>query len=452
MKKKNDNKKITGFSQLSKRGKIKWIVENFFTNPEGVMNVLMSFWHHNEEQQKILDGFSENTISNYCLPYGVAPNFVIDGKTYCIPMVTEESSVVAAASSAAKYWMNKGGIKTRIKSKKKVGQIHFRWKGDWKKLSALSGPIKEKLRDSVKHISTNMESRGGGILDIEFIDKTQSIDDYYQVFVTFDTCDSMGANFINSVLETMAQKLQSEFTKISEFSEEEKSVEVIMSILSNYTPECLVCASVECDITDLDDCTGQMTGAEFAEKFCLAIQIAKIDPYRAATHNKGIMNGIDAVILATANDFRAVEACAHSFAARDGQYRSLSDCSVENNRFKFWIDIPLAVGTIGGLTSLHPIAKTSLELLENPSAEDLMKIIASAGLVQNFAAIRSLITTGIQKGHMKMHLMNILLQLEATEKEKELAKKYFSNQSISYSAVVAYLYKIRSEEKANISI
>ncbi|MBT8229420.1 MAG: hydroxymethylglutaryl-CoA reductase, partial [Bacteroidia bacterium] len=196
-------------------------------------------------------------------------------------------------------------------------------------------------------------------------------------------------------------------------------------------------------IEDLGMFPKNMTAEEFARRFELAIQIAEIDSFRATTHNKGIYNGIDAVVVATGNDFRAIEACGHTYASKDGTYRSLSHCSIKNGIFKFWLEIPLAVGTVGGLTSLHPIAKMSLELLEHPNAEELMRIIAATGLAQNFSAIRSLVTTGIQKGHMKMHLLNILNQLKATQKEELAAIDHFTNQIVSFSAVREFLEKIR---------
>ena len=442
-----EQKTISGFSKLSKRGKIKWIAKNFFTDPEAVKNELVSYWHNNEDQQKILDGFSENTISNYPMPYGVAPNFVINNKPYCVPMVIEESSVVAAASSAAKYWMSRGGFKTEILNTKKVGQVHFVWNGDKEKLLALFSTIKTKLIDGVKAITKNMEERGGGINCVELIDFTDREADYYQIKVSFETCDSMGANFINSVLEQFALTLKNFCLKEKSFVGKEKEVNIIMSILSNYTPECVVRAQVDCDIDALGKFPNGMTSAEFAKKFETAINIAHIDPYRATTHNKGIFNGIDSVVIATGNDFRAIEACGHTFAARDGQYRSLSNCEVKDGIFKFWLDIPLAIGTVGGLTSLHPIAKRSLELLGSPNAEELMGIIAATGLAQNFAAVRSLITVGIQQGHMKMHLLNILNHLQATELEIKSAVEFFNNKVISFSSVRDFIKKKRA--KAN---
>ena len=432
-------KSISGFSKMSKRKKLRWIVENFFKDPETVMRELMSFWHSNEDQQRILDGFSENTISNYYLPYGVAPNFIINGQTYCVPMVIEESSVVAAASSAAKFWSTRGGFKAEVISTKKVGQVHFTWKGDFSKLQKVFDELKQRLIEDVYLITKNMDKRGGGIQEIQLLDMTDKEVDYYQLRADFETCDSMGANFINSVLEVFGDSLKDFVANHSIFQGAEKDLSIIMAILSNYTPECIVRTEVACPIEDLGSFPEGMSAENFAQKFYKAVRIAHIDSHRATTHNKGIFNGIDAVVLATANDFRAIEACGHTYAARGGQYGSLSHCSIEQGIFKFWMDLPIALGTVGGLTKLHPMAKRSLELLGNPNAEQLMMVIATTGLAQNFAAIRSLITTGIQKGHMKMHLQNILNHLEASEKDMNEANKYFEDKPVSFTAVRNFL-------------
>lgn len=440
-------KSISGFSKLSKSGKLRWIVENFFKDPENVMREMMSYWHANEDQQRVLDGFSENTISNFYLPYGVAPNFVINGKTYVVPMVIEESSVVAAASSAAKFWMQRGGFNAKVLSTTKIGQVHFNWQGEVYKLHEIFAELKKTLMEDVSHITANMEKRGGGITDIELLDFTDVEPNYYQLKVSFETCDSMGANFINSVLEEFGRTLKRFIGQHPNFSGKEKAITIIMAILSNYTPQCIVRASVTCKVEELGAFPNGMDAHTFAEKFSQAIRIARIDPYRATTHNKGIFNGIDAVVLATGNDFRAIEAGGHTYAARDGQYRSLSHCKIENGIFKFWLDIPLAVGTVGGLTKLHPIAKRSLELLGNPGAAELMMIIATTGLAQNFAAVRSLVTTGIQQGHMKMHLMNILNHLEASEKERNAAVKHFEKEAVSFTGVREFLDSLRGKKK-----
>ena len=215
-----------------------------------------------------------------------------------------------------------------------------------------------------------------------------------------------------------------------------------MSILSNYVPECLVQAKVTCNVAELAQ--KDVSGEDFAQKFVRAVQIAKTEPRRAVTHNKGIMNGIDALILATGNDFRAVEAGVHAFASKNGTYTSLTDAKIEGNLFTFSIEIPLAIGTIGGLTNLHPLTKFAFELLQKPNAKELMELVAVAGLAQNFAAIRSLVTTGIQKGHMKMHLMNILNQMNSSENEKKQAVAHFNDNTVSHSAVIEYIEQLRS--------
>ncbi|MDH3648303.1 MAG: hydroxymethylglutaryl-CoA reductase, degradative [Saprospiraceae bacterium] len=438
-------KSISGFSKLSKLGKLKWLVENFFKDPERVMKDLMSYWLHDEEKQKIIDGFSENTISNFYLPYGVAPNFLINEKTYCVPMVIEESSVVAAAASAAKFWLHRGGFHAEVISTKKVGQIHFCWDGNHHTLNKHLPEIKQLMYDQTADLTKNMRKRGGGIVGIELLDLSHIEPSCYQLHVKFETVDSMGANFINSVLEKLAKILDNYVKEHLTENSEDDGVEIIMSILSNYTPECLVRAWVVCPVSDLGEQKGAINSDEFARRFQKAVRIAHIDPYRATTHNKGIFNGIDAVVLATANDFRAVEACGHAYAARDGQYRSLTDCSVADGIFKFSIEMPLALGTIGGLTSLHPMAKRSLELLGHPDAGTLMMIIASIGLAQNFAAIRSLVTTGIQQGHMRMHLINILNRLDASEREMDQSIAFFSDRVVSHAAVRSHLALLRSK-------
>jgi hydroxymethylglutaryl-CoA reductase len=275
------------------------------------------------------------------------------------------------------------------------------------------------------------------------VDMTDKEEGYYQIKAAFETCDAMGANFINSVLEAIGSYLKENIPAYEQFSDEERDVQVVMCILSNYTPNCLVKAWVECGIEELYEPSNEMSAQEFVEKFTRAVRIAEIDVHRATTHNKGIFNGIDGVILATGNDFRAVEACGHTHAARSGQYRSLTSCSVYDGKFRFEIEIPMALGTVGGLTALHPLAKMSLDMLENPSAKELMMITASVGLAQNFAALRSLVTSGIQKGHMKMHLMNILNQLEATEAEKAMVQKEFEHKVVSFKAVRDLLESVR---------
>ena len=430
---------IKGFSKLDKEGKIKWLLENYANNPDEALNMLKGYWHSSEEAQKLHDEFIENTISNYYLPFGVAPNFKINGSMYTIPMAIEESSVVAAAAKAANFWMDRGGFKAQVLSMVKMGHVHFTWEGvSANEISKFFSDNEEKLWTATESLTQNMRIRGGGILGMELMDKSNLEANYYQLEVKFDTRDSMGANFINSCLETIAK----EWKQIGQNSNLGGEINIIMSILSNFTPECVVRAEVECAIDEINEGSG-IENIEFAEKFVRALRIADVEPYRAVTHNKGIMNGVDAVIIATGNDFRATEACAHAYASKSGSYKSLTHATADDGKFKFWIDLPLSVGTVGGITTLHPMVKFAHELLGNPNAEELMKIVAVAGLAQNFSAVRSLITSGIQKGHMKMHLLNILNQLEATDSEKEQIIEYFKDKVVSFSATIEVFTKIR---------
>lgn len=436
------NNAVAGFSKLSKEEKINWIAKEYFSSPEDAISILKNYWNSDEKLQKLHDEFIENTISNFYIPLGVAPNFLINGKYNSIPMAIEESSVVAAASKAAKFWSTRGGFKATVINTEKIGQVHFIFKGDASKLDLFFAQTKTKFFSNTESITKNMQKRGGGILDIELRDKTNLLPNYYQLHATFETKDSMGANFINSCLEQFAKTLKEEAQLYDSFTAAEKDIEVVMSILSNYVPNCIVRAEVSCPVDDLVEKHIENPKA-FAERFIRAIQIAEVEPFRAVTHNKGIMNGIDAVVLATGNDFRAVEAGIHAYASRNGSYSSLSHATIENGIFTFWLEVPLALGTVGGLTSLHPLVKLSLEMLENPSAKELMQFVAVAGLAQNFAALRSLTTTGIQDGHMKMHLNNILNQFEANEEERLLIRKHFKHHVVSHSAVVEYIETLR---------
>ena len=431
-----------GFSKLSKEEKINWIANTYFSDPNEAISIIKKYWNSDSKIQKLHDEFIENTITNFYLPLGVAPNFLINGKYKTIPMVIEESSVVAAASKSAKYWATRGGFKTTILNTEKIGQVHFMYTGEELKLNDYFEQVQTKFYEETEGLTKNMQKRGGGILSIELRNKTHLIPNYYQLHATFETKDSMGANFINSCLEQFAKTLKEEASSYSNFSETEKNIEVVMSILSNYVPNCIVRAEVSCKVAELAD--KNIENPEFfANKFVQAVQIAEVEPFRAVTHNKGIMNGIDAVVLATGNDFRAVEAGIHAYASRNGSYSSLSHAKVEDGIVCFWIEIPLALGTVGGLTSLHPMVKLSLEMLEKPSAKELMEAVAVAGLAQNFAALRSLTTTGIQEGHMKMHLNNILNQFQVTNEERVLIKNHFKDTVVSHSAAVDFIEKLR---------
>ncbi|MBL7813178.1 MAG: hydroxymethylglutaryl-CoA reductase, degradative [Bacteroidetes bacterium] len=434
---------VKGFSKLSKQAKIEWLINNYSLQPDKALDTIQGYLHQDVSVQKLHDEFIENTISNFYLPFGIAPNFLINGQLYAIPMAIEESSVVAAASKAANFWLERRGFKTTILSTRKVGHVHFIWHGqNHETLFHFFENIQSKFYENSQAITRNMESRGGGIADLKLRDKTHLEPGYYQLEAQFETCDSMGANFINSCLESFAHTLQEEMATSALLEGDDRQLQIVMSILSNYTPECLVRVEVSCPVEEINEGSG-IGNQEFAEKFCRAIRIAEIEPYRAVTHNKGIMNGIDSVVLATGNDFRAVEACIHAYAARNGSYRSLTHAEIVDDLFVFSMEIPLSLGTVGGITSLHPMVKFAHEILGHPNAQGLMQIVAAAGLAQNFSAVRSLITSGIQKGHMKMHLLNILNQLEATDEEKLKIVDYFKDHVVSFSETVKVFCEIR---------
>jgi hydroxymethylglutaryl-CoA reductase len=425
---------IQGFSKLNRSQKIAILQQQnpLFSNLAATLN---NYLHPSE--QPLFDEISENTLSNYYLPFGVAPNFVVDGAVFHVPMVIEESSVVAAASKGARFWSTRGGFSTSIKSTLKTGQIHFEWGGDGALLQQQLPIIEKALRDATHPITQNMEKRGGGIVGMTIIRTGEADRGLWQLLVTFGTADSMGANFINSCLEAMRQPLEDILNRAPLKSS--VNAQVIMCILSNYTPQCVVECTVECSVDELAEVSGAYSPIEFAQRFEKAVYITNHDVFRAATHNKGIFNGIDAVALATGNDFRAIEANGHVHASRNGRYSGLTRVAVSANTFKYTLEIPLSVGTVGGLTALHPMAKAAMQLLGAPNTRTLMSVMAAAGLSNNFMAVAALVTSGIQKGHMKMHLTNILRTLNASAEQIELAKTYFADKTVIYSAVQSFM-------------
>ncbi len=424
---------ISGFSKLSRAEKVAMLIKQQKLS-EDLDHTFTNYLHSSE--QHLFSDISENVISNYYLPFSIAPNFLINDELHMLPMVIEESSVVAAASKAARFWANNGGFKTKVIDTLKNGQIYFKWDGNIQDLQAFKDELFQLILQVTSDITENMRKRGGGIVDFD-LKPVDNMPQTYQFLIKFRTADSMGANFINTCLEAIAPHAMAFIDE--RFKDEYNVPETIMCILSNYTPDCLVKCTVSCPIDQLQPYAGRYTPAEFAERFKNAVDIAINDPYRAVTHNKGIFNGIDAVVIATGNDFRAIEAGAQAYAARDGRYRSLTRLELDADNFTYTLEIPLALGTVGGLTNTHPLAKSAIEILNHPTAEQLMQIVASAGMANNFSAVASLVTTGIQKGHMKLHLTNILNALNATEAEKQQAIKHFNDQVVSFTEVKRFL-------------
>ena len=338
---------MNGFSKLSKFEKVDLVVKNYFSDSDYARAQFKKFWNDDPTTQKILDEFSENTLTNFPVPFGVVPNLLLNGELLCVPMAIEESSVVAASARSANFWLSRGGFHAEVISTTKAGQVHFIWNGPSEKLFHFFESVKEEIIEETNPLTENMKKRGGGLLSLNLINRTADEPGYYQLAAEFETCDAMGANFINSVLELLGRALKEKVETAFNFTADERQLQVVMAILSNYTPNCLVRSYVECPVEDLADPSFGMDASEFAEKFARAIRISKIDVTRATTHNKGIFNGIDAVIVATGHDYRAVEACGHAYAARDGQYRGLSDVTIENGKFRFTLEIPLAIGTVG---------------------------------------------------------------------------------------------------------
>jgi hydroxymethylglutaryl-CoA reductase len=434
-------KLIQGFSGMSRDDKLR-LAASYAIQPVEFLQQINKLWNPDENENKRYATFSENAVSNFYLPYSLAPNFLIDGRKYMIPMVTEESSVVAAASAAAKFWFTHGGFRTSVDQMIKPGHIHFFWNGEHSVIESFIQEITPGLYSSAQAIEKSMRIRGGGIQSITLVNLTHKLNGYYQIEVLFNTVDAMGANFVNSCLEQMSEFMnkQAETAGIS------GSLDIIMAILSNYTPQCLVHGKVSCPVGELEVNDRGLSGEAFARRFEAAVLIAQHDISRAVTHNKGIYNGVDAVIVATGNDFRAVEAAGHAWASKEGTYKSLSAVEISNTSFTLSISIPLAIGVVGGVTNLHPMAKASLQLLGNPSADRLMSVAASAGLANHFSAVKSLICGGIQKGHMKLHLVNILNHLDASEAEKEKAIRYFKLRPVSQRSVREFIDRQRQNK------
>lgn len=426
---------IRGFSKLHRQDKVKWLSE--WTEDDQLGEFLGAFRLDDTQSQETFEKFSENTLSNYHLPWGIVPNVVVDGTLFHVPVVIEESSVVAAASKAASFWAKRGGFQTVFINTLKKGQLHFTFQGDASRLLKQWDNIVMLLKEKTSAITRNMEKRGGGIKSMHLRRIPELSETYFQIDLEANTADSMGANFINSVLEETGKALPATVKSIIPDGE----VDILMAILSNYTPDSIVKMKVEAPIAHM---TWQkdMPPGVFVQRMRWAADIAWHDVSRAVTHNKGIFNGIDAVVLSTGNDYRAVEASGHAFASRTGQYRALSRIELKDDFFSLQTEVPMALGTVGGLTKLHPLASKTLQILKAPDAETLMKIATAIGLANNFAAMASLVTTGIQQGHMKMHLHNIIHSLNVDSQHIPVIENHFKDKTVSVSAVRELVEKL----------
>jgi len=439
-----DDSIVQGFSKYTKQQRIDALIQKYGFDLN-LAQWLSSFEASDENTQKIINDLSENLVSNFHLPFSIAPNFVVNGKNLFFPLVSEESSVVAALGNAAGFWARRGGFHAEVLGTEKKGQVHFRWNGNLEYLQSLFPEITLKLRTESAFLVAKMKERGGGVSGIELKSLPQILPNYFQLDVGFETCDAMGANFINSCLEQFGKSLQDYFLTSEKVSKGQRECEIIMAILSNYTPESRVRAWVECPVTELLDGKTESECLQFALKFEQAVRISQADVSRAVTHNKGIFNGVDALAVATGNDFRAIEACGHAFAARNGRYAGLTDVQIHDGSFRFSIELALAVGVVGGVTAVHPLAKLAMQILYKPSASELMMYLAVAGLASNFGAVKALVSVGIQQGHMKMHLSNILNQLNVPEENRAEIQQHFQDKTVSFSAVEEYLKNLKRD-------
>ena len=370
----------------------------------------------NEAKERLKNGLSlpesvagqmvENQIEVYGLPYGIVPEFIVNGKNYIVPMVTEEPSVIAAASYASKLINLAGGTTTIQEKREMIGEIAIvRSLLTLDEVKVKLDKQKESLFTIVNNAHPSIVKRGGGIRDIWVEEKSTDKERFYIFYVSVDTQEAMGANMLNTILESLVSPIEA----ITEG-------ESIMAILSNLATNSVVTAKCVLSPRILD--TKTTKGEDVVDRIVLASEFSKADPYRATTHNKGIMNGIDSVVIATGNDWRAIEAGAHAFASLSGKYQPLTNWTKdETGNLVGTITLPLPVGTVGGSISIHPGAQFAHELLGHPSAVELAGIIASIGLAQNLAAVRALVTDGIQKGHMRLQAKSLGLAVGATEEE-----------------------------------
>lgn len=387
---------------------------------------------------ELADHFIENSIGYFQLPLGVATNFYIDGEEYVIPMAVEETSIIAAASKTARWVSEFGEIKTEVIGETIIGQVQI---AKVKNLSNLLQVVENKKQDWIQElnqvVAQGMFSRGGGVRDISIRQILRPDGETMVVLhIHLNPCDAMGANIVNQVCEYITGPI-----------EEASGERVTMRILSNLVDTKLTKATVT--MKGLDSSVG--------EAIAEASLFSEIDPYRAATNNKGILNGIDPILIATGNDWRAVEAGIHAYAARDGQYRSVTRWRYQQGVLNGEFLAPLIVGTVGGVTSLHPAAKIAMKMLKVNSANHLSRICAAVGLVQNLGALRALTSVGIIEGHMKLHIKNLALGAGASEQETPILQKLLeqvlaAKKRISLSDAIQMLKKIRSvKDNAQVS-
>lgn len=417
--------RLPGFAKLSPTERIEALLK------EGLLT-----WDEAQilKEQKglplsIADQLTENVLSTFDLPFSLAPYFLINGRDYVLPMVTEEPSVVAAASFAAKLIQRSGGFTTQVHQRQMIGEIALTDVKDVEMASKRILEDKETLLQLANEAYPSIVKRGGGARDLWVENKG----DFLIVYLAVDPKEAMGANMLNTMLEALTDRIQ-----------ELSSGQALMAILSNLATRSLVSARCTIDFKALS--RNPEEAIEIAHRMELASQLAQVDPYRAATHNKGIFNGIDALVLATGNDWRAIEAGAHAYAAQSGPYKGLSHWKSQPEEKKLYgeITLPMPVATKGGSIGLNPTVQVSHRLLGEPTAIELAGIIASLGLAQNFAALKALVTTGIQAGHMKLQARSLALLAGAKEEEvPQLVNQLLENKPFNLEKAQTFLQELR---------
>lgn len=418
-----------GFSKKSYHERLELLKAQALLSPEKQTSL------EQDEQVSlaVADQLSENVVGTFSLPYSIIPELLVNGQDYTVPYVTEEPSVVAAASYASKIIKRAGGFTAQVHQRQMIGQVALYQVAEPEQAQEKISSKKAELLELANQAYPSIVKRGGGARDLH-VEQIKGETDFLVVYLHVDTQEAMGANMLNTMLEALKPVL-----------EELSQGQSLMGILSNYATDSLVTASCRIAFRYLSPQRDQ--GREIAEKISLASQFAQADPYRAATHNKGIFNGIDAILIATGNDWRAIEAGAHAFASRDGRYQGLSQWALDMEREELVgeMTLPMPVATKGGSIGLNPRVALSHELLGNPSAKELAQIIVSIGLAQNFAALKALVSTGIQQGHMKLQAKSLALLAGASESEvAPLVERLIADKTFNLETAQRYLENLRS--------
>ena len=418
-----------GFSKKSYQERLELLKAQALLSPERQESL------EQDEQMSVTvaDQLSENVVGTFSLPYSLVLEVLVNGQEYTVPYVTEEPSVVAAASYASKIIKRAGGFTAQVHERQMIGQVALYQVADPELAQEKIASKKAELLELANQAYPSIVKRGGGARDLH-VEQIKGETDFLVVYLHVDTQEAMGANMLNTMLEALKPVL-----------EELSQGQSLMGILSNYATDSLVTASCRIAFRYLSPQRDQ--GREIAEKIALASQFAQIDPYRAATHNKGIFNGIDAILIATGNDWRAIEAGAHAFASRDGRYQGLSrwKLDMDTEELVGEMTLPMPVATKGGSIGLNPRVALSHELLGNPSAKELAQIIVSIGLAQNFAALKALVSTGIQQGHMKLQAKSLALLAGASESEvAPLVERLIADKTFNLETAQRYLENLRS--------